>query len=252
MEGELRSRLTRGPKSLISNHISMNERRTIDRALASYTIAAGAVLASSAAANAGIVYSGAKNISVGSVGFADYSVDLDGNGSNDFRFWLYNPSMGGPYLYLSCPSANAVAFPQGSFNAPARLDKGATIGSGTNLGWVVQSNMKLNSGAGFLGNFNNESGYIGVQFSDSGFAPHYGWIQFAGELGSGTIIDCAYESDVDTPIRPALCPSRPRPGLRWVCSRWAPPASAACAGRRLSADGKEEEVDPHPGGMQSD
>jgi hypothetical protein len=188
----------------------MKQTSATDRAVLSYTITAGAVLAASATANAQLIYSGPKNLDVG-VGFSvtDLSVDLDGNAVNDFRFWFNYPF----WLNLDPQGTNAAHVVH--YGQPARLAQGATIGPALSP-WHRNSAMTLNTawgGTGALGYFNNQRGYIGVKFYDSGAALHYGWIQFNGGLASGTIVDWAYESKPDTAIQAGAVPEPAQAGV---------------------------------------
>ena len=144
----------------------------------------------------------------------EFSMDLNSDGVNDFRFVGETPFSGG--LYLEPQNQNKVlGYPEDRFASlyrVVRLDSGAIVSStaGPNLEWVGYRPQPRSSVTGpyLLSCLNSREctgefaptafsateGFLGIQF----FAAdglHYGWIRvLGGYYNDGRILDYAYNT----------------------------------------------------------
>ena len=147
---------------------------------------------------------------------AQYSMDLNGDGVNDFRFVGGTPFSGG--FYLEPQNQNGVlGYPSDAFRSAFRVRRllaGADISAGataTGLEWVGYRPQPLSSVTGpyLLSSFGPgdsggefapvrlgqpREGYLAVQFYAAD-GLHYGWIRVLGSYyNDGTILDYAYNA----------------------------------------------------------
>ncbi len=144
----------------------------------------------------------------------EFTMDLNSDGVNDFRFVGETPFSGG--FYLEPQNRNKVlGYPEDRFASlyrVTRLDSGANVSSapGPNLEWVGYRPQPLSSVTGpYLLSclnsrdctgefaptaFSTTEGYVGIQFlAEDGL--HYGWIRVRGRYyNDGTILDYAYNT----------------------------------------------------------
>ena len=160
---------------------------------------------------------------------AEFSMDLNGDGVNDFRFVGQNPAGGGFYLepqnqngVLGYPDSELrVSFLVRRHLAGDDISAGATA---TGLEWVgYQPNpnssltgpyllFNLFFGGGGGGEFatrqpgQNVTGHVGVQFYAAD-GLHYGWIRVrGGEYNDGRILDYAYNTEPGQSIAAGAVP----------------------------------------------
>ncbi len=194
------------------------KRHLLEKRLVTYSVAAGAALAVAGPADANVIYSGAKNITVDTVNPL-VNVDINGDAVNDFKFsyyltsWisssLFNESKGiwiaGAQTGNSAIGGNAHVVSFFTF-APYRLPQGDDVSSGMAGTWTssygvlngikyiggfpngtanVSGASQIALGAGItvpMGSFTGNRGFIGVRFQISGNT-HYGWIEYEGSTG---------------------------------------------------------------------
>lgn len=194
--------------------------KQIDKQLATYSTAAGAVLLGAAGANAGVIYTAADIAGGEFAGGEEHTyvnIDLDGNGSNEIGFeWIYNGWDGFNTNRLSASGGNgSIALDGGGYSAGLlRLGADATISAA--LAWssyqkvAFQCNTSVTDTArpaGFIdGPFSDvNTGYIGVKFyKDDGYK--YGWVHIDSIASDGKsyhIDGYAYE-DSGSPITTAV------------------------------------------------
>ena len=188
---------------------SSTVQKQLDAKLLAYCAMAGGALLAAPPAEAAVVYSGVKNLALPT--FNGKAVDLDNDGKADMRFVPHNLLyMGVQSIGLSCMQDNSFV---GNNVGPSNILFGSSIvpalpwrqGKGILNAFYASSPTYISPP---WGAFANTTGYIGMKFS-SGGARHYGWIQYRGSVGSyygypistGTIIDWAYESTPETPIK---------------------------------------------------
>ncbi|MEA1922501.1 MAG: IPTL-CTERM sorting domain-containing protein [Pseudomonadota bacterium] len=171
-------------------------------------------------AEAAIVYSGARNVSLSNNSFA---LDMDGDSVPEFDLFAYGFSFSGTTSGIPYSTEYGIAamFPVGAnaawlgttFPFPARLSSGYNFGPavssslwGSGYGILAYSIAVTYSGSTYystsVGNFLGERGFIGVRFEISG-ETKYGWIDFegvVGHAGQGIIHGWAYEDVSDTAI----------------------------------------------------
>jgi hypothetical protein len=187
------------------------------------SMAAGAVLGLSQPALSAIVYSGPQNIPAASL----VPVDFQGIGASaDFVFGgAFSSYTTYGYYYRS---AVAFLYP---FSGNSVLASGYVMVDNISAGSPVSNGAgSWNSVFGLLniqyeypgysktyGNFVNKAGYMGVRISAGGGDYYYGWIQYRGDADfttkAGTIIDWAYEDQVNTPINAGDTGENPIPTL---------------------------------------
>ena len=178
----------------------------LDAKLLAYCAAASGALLATPPAEAAVIYSGFRNIAV-TGSYVYYYVDIDGDGTNDFKFMPANMRPHYGFVEIIPINVNAVAWEivatSNSFFKPYGLPYGQSITP--ELNWM-KGFLKLNAGRWtqffnvVYGPFPNKTGYLGIKFYISG-SKHFGWMQYhgsninsPGQYASGTIIDWAYES----------------------------------------------------------
>jgi hypothetical protein len=177
-------------------------RAGLERKLAAYAVAGGAVLAAAEEGQAGIVYSGPQNIPIG----VDTTVDLDLNGTAvDYQFENKSADSGPPdfivferELDLNLQGTNQAA---SDINGnPLALDAGVDVASqsfnASDPGFMAGAKKGPVTGGNWVGASNK---FLGLRF-DIGGQTHYGWAQLTvsgssdlDTAGTGTLIDWAYE-----------------------------------------------------------
>lgn len=187
---------------------------TLGKKLINYTSLAGA-LAGVSEASGQIIYT---DINPDYAGGNDsvYMIDLDGDGTNDFKIhqthsyynW-YGYIYSSNYLFMQpLVAGNSILGSLGGYSYqfayPFAMNAGDTISGGL-TSW---NNNSYSSGftslnwAGLFGNFIGVTDkYLGVRFSISG-ATHYGWIRMdVNTSGSSWVVkDYAYNTTADAPI----------------------------------------------------
>jgi len=183
---------------------------------ASYSAAAASALAAVAAADAGVIYSGIQNITVGPNlgGFTNrtsQSVNIDGVGGAELRFGAFEQSNAGAARgYGIGNGTEFAAVATTSFYNQVKFSGSQNVGPSQvflPFGYLA---INFTAGVGYApaGNFNNgTSGIAGFRFNP-GDGNHYGWIRLHLEDTDGntltdklTVVDWAYESTVDAAIR---------------------------------------------------
>lgn len=184
----------------------------------SYSAAAASALASVTSADAGVIYSGIRNIvsgpSVDGYG-SPGNVDIDGDGKIEFQVIGYETgrygvgkiraplsTAGVNAIFVSLLSGDAVRFPAGQSLG--------TISSKGSFKRLVVLGAKAQSVGKNYGNFQNSTmGFAGFRFNP-GDGDRYGWIRLHLDDGGSdkngltdmvTAVDWAYESRINTPIR---------------------------------------------------
>lgn len=168
----------------------------LTKKLASYGALTAAIVGVTDAQGQAIVYTDITDFTGGAGD--EYLLDLDNNGTNDFRIHANSSSSANLYLQPLTASNEALGSGGGSFAYPFALSNGAAVSASASGGWYNNSYsggyMSLNYGAGAYGNFYNVTDkYIGLRFNISGNT-HYGWIRLdVGQSGtSWTVKDFAY------------------------------------------------------------
>jgi hypothetical protein len=182
--------------------------------IATYGATAAGLLAIVQPAAAAVQYSGVQNRAL-PTNNAGIAIDLNGDGTDDFSFW-------GDTAAVASQSITGLAF-AGSFNQfvkadtfvngfhsdPINFAQGysirATVVPGPNGTWSWSNSSNTLAGIGPTnGNFNGQTGFIGVRFHSAACQDaswHYGWIRFQNSgVGVGRVIDWAYEDVCDTPV----------------------------------------------------
>jgi len=161
--------------------------------LCACSMAAGAVLGLSQPAFSAIVYSGSRNIPVVGTVYGFWGI------ANSYFLLRGVGFISNAVAYIFIPAQqNIIA---NFSNEADNLSTPFVISPAAN--WKESVGFRLQYG-GYLGNFINERGYIGVRISAGGGNWHYGWIQFDGTydgVSGGRIIDWAYEDCVNVGIR---------------------------------------------------
>lgn len=193
------------------------KKKSFEKRLSVYLGVASGVLLIHSGAEAQVQYSGLRNLTVNSSN-TSISVDLNADGIVDFKFF-FKQTYSTNYLGLSVNTTNGRRQWIGSTgnNDAAKLESTYVIKpdiTALSLGWSVDTDSRDLMGAHYPGsshdgNFNDQTGYLGVRFTSdtctgtggSGF--HYGWIRFSGaaDASQGTVIDWAYEDECDRGIR---------------------------------------------------
>lgn len=194
-----------------------------------YSAAAGSALALASAADAGVIYSGLKNISVSATnGTSSAAIDLDGDGLNELTIGVRNG--GGTSWWTSPATSSKSAFVNGNqiywsvnqtwwgtnnnnaellLNTTGnvqQLSSGATISSGP-FGYGKRLLRGTDSWWTASGTWNNSvTAFAGLKFEIGG-NDHFGWIQLhidgvsSGGTPKITAINWAYESEAGVAIR---------------------------------------------------
>jgi PEP-CTERM motif len=174
--------------------------KSLERKLATYTIASGAFLAASASsqAQAGIVYSGRQDIAItGAPGSTSYDLNIN-NAGTDFTFTNTPDDPFSATLTVTSPLSTDQVVLDGSF--AAALDAGTLISSASNFGGGnTTTTMGTSSWKGKKDSgpwANAQSLYLGVKFDDPG-QTHFGWVQisFPDSTWTATIEGWAYQTD---------------------------------------------------------
>jgi hypothetical protein len=118
-----------------------------------------------------------------------YSIDIDGDGIDDFN--VFDRAYFGEYMLVEAYTSATNKFP-GSDLMVAIAAPGATIGPDTS-DWID---------FGYLDSFRGTRGYTGVVFDIPGGSPHFGYLDIgmAADRSSLTVYGGAYESLANTPI----------------------------------------------------
>lgn len=176
---------------------------SLSKKLASYGALTAAIAGVAEAQGQSVIYTDITPDFSGGMG-TEYFLDLDNNGTPDFRFHANSGYYGyyGGNLYLQPLTASNEALGSlgsvGSYAYPFALDNGAVISANAAGSWLNNSYMSLNYG-GADGNFINVTDkYVGLRFNINGNT-HYGWVRIDVGLTGGdpwTVKDYAY---ADTP-----------------------------------------------------
>jgi len=155
-------------------------------------------------ANASVIYSGAKNITINEA-TPEVMIDIDSSGTADFLFEHVRKSSSSELTVdgeLDTISYFACAQYGPYYGPPLQKTEGEQIVA--NEVWLSSQYDGLLAGAygtWWGGRFGEEGGYIGIKFSgQEGW--HLGWIYFEGnhEASEGIITGWAYESIQGQPI----------------------------------------------------
>lgn len=180
------------------------------RRLAAYSATAGAALALAPAASGQIVYTDEDPDNVIVTG-QEILLDLDGDGTDDFRFVANSGGAGATTARVVWRNANTAAsngvagvdapyFSNEAIGSASNLAAGAEVGpaAGIYSYGVIAS---LYGGTPYY-NFTGAEGYVGFRFVAGGGTTHYGWARISGtaNAGSATLFEYAFQSTPDTPI----------------------------------------------------
>ena len=191
--------------------------KQLDKQLAAYSTAAGAVLVGASSASGAIIHTDLSGVTLSQGGTSTYDIDV--NGSTKFTIaqqtFVYTSSF---WSFAGIGNVTAGAMWIGNnnaFNGVSALSGDANIGDSTsawgqrpsgasilNLGFFAAT---YSSGGGeFLGTTGQ---YIGICFEDNG-ATHYGWIQLdmAADASTVTINSWAYNDVAGAPIAAGAVP----------------------------------------------
>ena len=174
----------------------------LSKKLASYGALTASIIGVADASGQSIIYTDV-NPDFSGTGGSEYLLDIDNNGTNDFRI---HAQIGSYYsnLYLQPLTASNEALGSGgaTYAYPFALSNNDVISSGAGS-WFNNSfsngAMSLNYYGCSFGNWcNTTDGYLGLRFNIAGSGIHYGWIRLdvGGNGSSWTIKDYAYH---DTP-----------------------------------------------------
>ena len=147
----------------------------------------------------------------------EFTLDIDNNGSDDYRLYSYNLDQLNT-VNIEPYNSNNIIFPDGPLGGAlniSALASGDLIDQQTKLwesrtGLLSISNFTYPDGGTVGGPFINTNGYIGISFLiDSN--THYGWIGIDNPSSQpgGTITGFAYETNPDTGI---IAGAIPEPG----------------------------------------
>jgi hypothetical protein len=173
----------------------------LDRRLATYGLAAGAVLAGGTAAQGEIIYSGVQDIIVNS-GNPSPEINLDGAGATDLKLgWYATTSMYQQRHGVAERVNNGASVLRSGMWLMKRLDSGAAIASAVD--WGVYAHL-FKMGGVPQGQFTPETGYFGVRFDPAGGPNYkYGWVHVdnvASDYTSYHVNGWAYEDVAGEPI----------------------------------------------------
>jgi len=195
---------------------STSSKSNWERNLTTYIVVGGAMLTAASDVQADPVYSGIQNVAVGLDSFFD--LDLDGNGSTDFRFENDTSSdFGGPYRTLTPVSLGNAAV--GAVFFASVLGPGVALPGSENFETASLKMARVNQDGTTSGSWIGVSnGYLGVAFDIAGLT-HYGWVR-ASVSGStdfnnsltATIHDWAYEDVAGASIKTGQTAAVPEPG----------------------------------------
>lgn len=196
-----------GEKNLMSKSTT-----SIQKRLAMYTSAAGATVVAGGAM-AEVIDANISETVTASNGSDSVMIDVNGDGTDNFQFWVLDNAYGGSDGY----GCGSVAFwAQGTDNGIAyddSLDDFEAYAALIAEGSQVDASLDFNTAGGTTYLWGScyepheslapgNRGFIGFQFEASGDI-HYGYADVEVQEGSHTGIIHAvfYESDSDTPIR---------------------------------------------------
>ncbi|MBL4704181.1 MAG: T9SS type A sorting domain-containing protein [Flavobacteriales bacterium] len=195
----------------------MKKKALLSNRLKSYTLAVGAVVLGVDEASANIIYTDEVPDFVGTVG-AQYFLDLNNDGTDDFRIW-HN---GSSNLYISPLAATNDALGSGgaTFAYPFALSSGAMISAGAgswfNNGFAG-GYQSLNYGSCSFGNWCTITvKYIGLRFDIGGFI-HYGWVRLDVDASGANWVVKDYAYD-DVPAIAIAAGAMGTPGMASVAS----------------------------------
>lgn len=130
-----------------------------------------------------------------------YSIDMDGDGNNDFKLEVVTSAFTGSQAQLTSTGLYANGFVRANIGKVAQLSSGATISSGNTFSYFAFGGLLCQEL--FTDGYwcNSDVRYIGVNFTISGNT-HYGWIKCscASDGSSITIYSYAYEQVADASI----------------------------------------------------
>lgn len=186
-----------------------------------FSTAAGSAFALASSAEAAVIYSGVQNIMVtrtGTLGSDFQNVDLNGDGADDVAIHLLwsGGTAAADLKGLTSPGAFVKTFGLG--NSASRLSSSSSVSIGLNGGFASLGLLRFANSASTIagiwpgGNPTATSGFAGVQFADTGFQLHTGWLRLElhndanGAPDKLTLIDWAYESVSGAPIHVADVP----------------------------------------------
>jgi len=173
--------------------------KQLDKQLAAYSTAAGAVLLGASSASGAIIHTDLSAVILSqSIGTTTYNVDVNGDTKFTIEQFKFDTSWSSGKISNGTANASWV----GNNNASAgvnALNSGANVKTNTSWGqlssgsnWNLASSNSSSSITG--GNFLGTTGkYIGIRFADDGNT-HYGWIQLdiASDASEITINGWAY------------------------------------------------------------
>lgn len=174
----------------------------LSKKLASYGALTASIIGVADASGQSIIYTDV-NPDFSGTGGSEYLLDIDNNGTNDFR--IHANASSSANIYLQPLTASNQALGSGSsssFAYPFALSTNDVISSGAGS-WFNNSfsygYMSLNYGSCAYGNWCNVTdGFIGLRFNIAGSGIHYGWVRLdvGGSGNSWSVKDFAYH---DTP-----------------------------------------------------
>lgn len=157
-----------------------------------------AYLATASDATAQIVYT---DLDDAVVYFSELAIDIDGDGSAEVWVrqtqWASSNFIGMVYL---APQASVLGYEEQGVKLVDRLPEGTPI-AGSATEWMQTSLAFLRANYG-LGQWWNETGFMGLRFQDTGGATHHAWVELemSDVLGEVIVKGCAYETGPDKAI----------------------------------------------------
>jgi len=165
--------------------------RSMKQRIASYSIAAGAVLGLSHRIDAAIVYFNPETLPLDNSNTSQ-TIDMDGDGTAEFEF-----SWSDSNVRIEKASGNGWFYTESSY--PYALKRMAASNMvTTNLRWESSSRLVNGSGTGpfYYGGQSSTTGYIGVKFTTDG-STYLGWIKYQSNSfgATGEVLEWAYQDD---------------------------------------------------------
>ena len=179
------------------NTLEQKSARRLRKQLTAYSVAAGAALALANPADAALIYSGIVNHTL-NVGSGPYSIDLDGDSTNDFAFSALGTASSGAVSVYGTGVGAYVRLQSTAATLVKNFPNSNSVNLGNPASWGY-----LHFATTFYwgfpmggGPFDGSHGFIGIQF-DIGGNQHLGWIEYEGNnnSASGTIVSWAYEQN---------------------------------------------------------